>query len=243
MNRQNLEQLLNATNVLRYIHTECAQSEHARQGKDGGEWQPYIPTNFVYGFFTFNTLYNIDWEESLNSGEVLSFSNGSEVEKWNAYITFCCKDTTFVETYCQHFINFIKHHYDIKEVRDIIDTIERDEDTGNGRLKSYRVIRDFRNACKNILIDGVCNKYILTDIVTLIYKVRCNLFHGIKTLKELNDEKHKEKLKLYSLFLIAINQMVFSYLNYLNEGVVYDALYELKDEKIRRNRNCQLSNK
>ena len=244
MNTRNLEQLLNATNVLRYIHTECAESEHARQGKDDGEWQPYIPTDFIYSFFTFNTLYNINWAESLNIGKIWSLTKrdyDKETDKIEEYITFCCQDAEFVESYRRHLVNFIKCHYGVQELLGKLQTIERDPQW-SGNLRNENVINDFHNACENLFLRGECNKDILMKIVTLIYKVRCNLFHGIKTMKELNNEDQRAKLKIYSLFIVTLNQMVFSYLDYLKDGCVYNALDKLKDRRLKRNSNYQMSN-
>ena len=60
-------------------------------------------------------------------------------------------------------------------------------------------------------------------IVTFIYKIRCNIFHGAKTLKELHNPLQKKRIDIYAVFMIAINQMVFSYIDYLN-GI--DITYE-----------------
>lgn len=156
------------------------------------------------------------------------------------YITFCCQDAEFVESYCRHLVNFIKCHYGVQELFSALQTIEIEPRWSN--LSDGNVINDFHNACKNLVLRGECNKDILMKIVTLIYKVRCNLFHGIKTMKELNNENQRAKLKIYSLFIVALNQMVFSYLDYLKDGCVYNALDKLKDRRLKRKSNYQMSN-
>ena len=63
----------------------------------------------------------------------------------------------------------------------------------------------------------------LLDTSAFIYKIRCNIFHGAKTLKELHNPLQKKRIDIYAVFMIAINQMVFSYIDYLN-GI--DITYE-----------------
>ena len=59
--------------------------------------------------------------------------------------------------------------------------------------------------------------------MTFIYKIRCNIFHGTKTLKELHNKSQQKRIDIYTVFLIAINQMVFSYIDYLiYEDITYE---------------------
>ena len=55
-------------------------------------------------------------------------------------------------------------------------------------------------------------------IVKFIYKIRCNIFHGAKTLKELHDKSQQKRIEIYTDIIVAINQMIFSYLLYRSEG-------------------------
>lgn len=217
VNMYRLHQLLDSKpfNRLRAVHQESAQLNHAIKCK--GEWQSYLPTHFIYAFFTFNTLYNIDWSESLEKGRAWNTgSDNTEKAKIKQYFAFCCQDEDFLWEYGKFFVKFVLRHYDINEMLDVFDKIEPDDDRKIGGSLKDRDIENFHNAFHCCFKEGIINKETLYDIVWLIYKVRCNLFHGVKTLEDLNSLEHQKKLDIYSVFIIAINQMVFSYLNYLD---------------------------
>jgi hypothetical protein len=114
------QQFLEGVNMLRCIHRESATTCHGI--KPRGEWEPYIPTHFIYAFFTFNTLYNIDWQQSVLLGAIINFdsekhtisSSGkplTERGKINEYLSYCFKNKEFITTYKKGFIMYITSHY------------------------------------------------------------------------------------------------------------------------------------
>ena len=92
-----------------------------------------------------------------------------------------------------------------------------------GAIKTQDFIDRFRDAWNEILTSKTLKEEFCRRIVTFIYKIRCNIFHGAKTLKELHNPLQKKRIDIYAVFMIAINQMVFSYIDYLN-GI--DITYE-----------------
>ena len=107
-NRYRLRQLLDSIpfNKLRAVHQESARLNHAIKCK--GEWQSYLPTHFIYAFFTFNTLYNIDWSESLEKGRAWNTgSSNTEKDKIKQYFAFCCQDDYFLCEYGEFFVKFV----------------------------------------------------------------------------------------------------------------------------------------
>lgn len=66
---ENAKRLLSSAYSLRIIHQGAAKLRHAIRLK-GEEWQEYFPNHFIYAFFAFNSLYNIDWELSYRMGRV-----------------------------------------------------------------------------------------------------------------------------------------------------------------------------
>lgn len=212
-----LRQLLNSKpfTTLRSVHQESARLNHAIKCK--GEWQSYLPTHFIYAFFTFNTLYNIDWNKSLELGRAWNTGRDiSEKDKIKQYFNFCCQDENFLLDYGKFFVEFVLRHYNINEMLEVFYKIKSDNDIKIGGSLSDEEIANFHTAFHRFFKDGVVDEDGLNDIVLLIYRVRCNLFHGVKTLEDLNRIDHQKKLDIYSVFIIAINQMVFSYLNYLD---------------------------
>ena len=73
--------------VLKDFHIKTATYKHAIQEVDE-KWELFIPTHFVYEFFIFNTLYSIDWQQSLLSKKIIHYRNFSagEEDKQLGYI-------------------------------------------------------------------------------------------------------------------------------------------------------------
>lgn len=225
-NRHNLRQLLDSDSLsmLRSIHKDSAGLEHAIWNQ--GKWQSYIPSHFIYAFFTFNTLYNIDWKSSIKNGSICLHTEPGDLKKMYRYLNFCNCDEFLVQ-YREFFVQYIEEHWDIDEVLAKFERIYPDDSV------TEDILNNFKSACKRCFKDGECNREILDHIVTLIYKIRCNLFHGHKTLEELSNTYQQERLDIYSVMIIAINQMVFSYLQYLNNERMSQCDIELLIERLR----------
>ena len=196
------------------IHEGCAKLEHAI--KLGCQWEPYIPTHFIYAFFTFNTLYNIDWDKSLNCGDLRNWHKSkTEHEKISSYIDFCCQDDCFLKDYKVFFIKYVTRKYNYSEILEELKCIEMDRRYSNGAINNTTLISNFNNACSLCLTEDVFDQEAIDTIIRFVYKIRCNLFHGVKTMEDLKYPSQQKRLEIYSSFVVAINQMVFSYLEYL----------------------------
>lgn len=201
-------------NPLWAIHQECAKREHAKEFK--GEWAPYVPTHFIYAFFTFNTLYNINWKKSIE--DIKYFEGMTEIKKIEKYLGYCCSNEKFLSRYKEFFIKYIEHHCDIDLMFEELKKIKPDNKI-NGSLDED-TLEKFITACERCFTYQEFDETILNDIAIYIYKIRCNLFHGVKTLEDLQSPSQQIRLDIYSLFIIAINQMIFSYKSYQNGEVI-----------------------
>ncbi len=199
--------------INRGIHEMCATLEHAI--KEANIWKPYIPTHFIYAFFTFNNLYSIDWENSLRDDDYSVFSNEEYTESFmiNKYISFCCQDRKFLSIYNKFFIKYVVGNNTIDEILNELQYIEIDKNP-NGGIKSKEQIDKFITSCSNCLKGIKFNKYNISNIIFFIYKIRCNLFHGTKDINKLKDPRQQRRLNIYTSIIIAMNQMAFSYLQY-----------------------------
>ena len=106
------EQLLSAAYSIHKIHLGTAKLQHAIRENAGEKWEVYFPTHFIYAFFAFNSLYNVDWKASYDSGHIISVPKvrvrtergpmlveEKEGNKQGKYLSFCFKDTNFVKIY------------------------------------------------------------------------------------------------------------------------------------------------
>jgi hypothetical protein len=82
------------------LHERCIVLRHGvRDVAEWREWKLYRPSHFVYAFFTFNTLYNVNWAESAERSRVWEWRGKidsdlgkriyeSEEEKINSLVAF-----------------------------------------------------------------------------------------------------------------------------------------------------------
>ena len=205
---------------LRHIHGEVAAMKNGLfiNKPPMPDWDDYSPSNFLYAFVCFNTLYDIDWESSYHEGSMVRYrdmekDDGERVyesDMQENYIRFCFSDNDFVERYKPFFIKFIltEGHGDIGRMMEIIKTVRF------GTKFKDAFIKNFES-----LLSGDFEEKTIRDITNSLYHVRCNIFHGTKSIKELGKNEQQKRLAIYTSFFIALNQMLFSYLDYLDPSV------------------------
>ena len=222
--------LQGAAYSLNVIHKGAAKLQHAVRQYDDDKWEEYFPNHFIYAFFAFNSLYNIDWYTSYNTGRLQSIPkivttdkgsqkifDESEIKKQRQYISFCFQDNRFVQLYKDFFIGFVTKENTKEEIKEILSDIKRDSNA-NGAIRTEGYVKNFQTAVENILSRGAFNQSNIKTILHYIYSVRCNFFHGVKSIKDMLDYGQQDRLYIYASFIIAMNQMVFSYLDYLIKG-------------------------
>lgn len=213
-----IDRVNHQSNNLKHIHKASATLKHAIWKNE--EWQSFIPTYFIYSYFTFNTLYNIDWSESLKRGFLWNGRKGYEEIKQSNYLYFCFEDGEFVDLYKHFFIDFVIKSNKGINIIDELSKIKVDE-YWHGSIKKQLDIDIFVRACKDVFEQKNFNRDNVIIIIDFIYKIRCNIFHGEKTIKELYDQEQMKRLLIYATILIAINQMVFSYIDYLLDDDIH----------------------
>lgn len=214
---------------LHVLHEGAASLEHAIKSYNG--WESYKPTRFIYAFFSFNTLYSINWPMTLKQGRLYYFNHDyKEWEQYTHFIDFCFRDKEFVEIYEEFFFNYVTTNNTVNKIKSELEGIKIDE-RYTGNIFDQEFIDSFYEACVDCLERRNFNKSNCLTIVKFIYKIRCNIFHGAKTLKELHDKSQQRRILIYTDILIAINQMLFSYLLYLAEGerALADSFSDLYD--------------
>lgn len=239
--------LYSKLSIYREIHEMSATLEHAI--KEFDSWKPYIPTQFIYTFFTFNTLYNIDWRRSLRKRDICMCTYGGEEYRYNLYLKFCCNEThyDFLIEYKDFFIRCVTFKHSSDEILKLLKNIELDVND-RGSIQDPEQINKFISACTKCLKGNRLDYDILKDILDFIYQIRCNLFHGVKTMDMLKSEAQQKRLEIYTSFIVAINQMIFSYLQFLKGDVITERfddllrkLYLGNNKNINRNNNTLLS--
>ena len=217
----NIDSIYNQVSILFTIHRDINSCIHAVRKGNQELVEPFIPTHFIYEFFIFNTIYSINWQNSLKYGNISNLW-GDELDKQKKYLDFIFNNEEFVKSYDSKFKK-IFFKIDVNEIKYVKERVRLDKDhfpkhiKDRGSLKDNNELDNFKKAVDSILDDKqLINKENIQSIITLIYRVRCNIFHGVKSIDELNREIERKKLKFYTNILIAVNQMVFSYLDFLS---------------------------
>lgn len=206
-----------------------SEAKHSlRVGKDKKD--PFPPTSFMYMFATFNTLYNINWEETFEKGKfvyyVLGKNGPSQTDMINQMLSFCYNDARWDTDYINKFLGNLKGGKEniVKTLKgfeldkpyygscvNLYETSEQPENRGcfteeKQKTKFIKAVDDLLNN-KNVTQDN------LKTITTTIYGVRCNIFHGVKGFNLMKDDKQEERLVIYTNILYAICNMVLHYAN------------------------------
>lgn len=216
--RYKADSLLGRVYDLQMVHNGAASMEHAIRTY-GGRWQSYVPTRFIYSFFAFNSIYSIDWSESLSKELLVNFDNDDvrEADMYHKYIDFCFQDKKFVSIYSEFFFKYIKSAFTTGEIIGEFKKIKVDRNA-NGGIYTQDFIDRFLIACEGCFDGRNFTKRNCLMMVKFIYKIRCNIFHGSKTLQDMHDPSQQKRIEIYTAIIIAVNQMVFSYLEYLANG-------------------------
>lgn len=214
--------------------------------------EPYEPAMFIYSYFCFNTLYNINWEKTCNSSDNKAVtyvkdnkrertSDSTKVNNFLKFLTNCDKEDNikrkeifadtlidFLLSYCErknHNRNGFFSKNAQKSVNDrdfVVSWMEEmlkgfrpecDFETGD-ECQIYRNdIETFINTLLYLLKDDKEASFtegrILKSIEPIIYKVRCNLFHGAKDFRNFNELYQLERFAIYAGIITALNEVLF----------------------------------
>jgi len=200
---------------LNAIHEATIRFDHAikESGKTG--WTDFTPSRFIYAFFTFNSIYSFDWEESFKGKEALKWHPDgkgrvpTEVDQFKAYLRYA--DNALKPHTAQIFSTELARLLDSYGVDNPIEEL-REVDLVNA-TKSLKTLAlqmpgEFRRialgkAEKEEFYPSAC------AVFKFVYEVRCNLFHGSKTTVQLLDSAQQRRLLIYTATLIAGNSLLF----------------------------------
>jgi len=188
--------------LLAYSHWDNARLHHYAKHVGDNEERSMMPiAAFIYEYFMYNSLYSINWNESLRTNDIKYYRNGKEKEQQEAfdkYIRSLCtgKEMLFIE----EFKPILRLDFSGSWIQVIPDT----------RVSGKRGI-DYFNNIKELqgLVSRARNGegYVFDNIFDLIkrcreyvYLVRCNIFHGSKQINDI-DENHKKRIDVYFMFL------------------------------------------
>lgn len=198
------------------LHEACKRLEHGI--KDVGlesDWKVFSPTRFIYSYFTFNSIFNIDWDKSLRQEEAVYWAQDvsgrfpREKDQIKGYVRFCRDDVG--SDISRVFAKSLQSSLFLFGIQDphkaLLGIRPKNETT---RVRRYREAfpTNFAKLQANALEPADHYSTLITALM-FIYAVRNNVFHGSKTRIEMEDESQQQRLLIYSALLIATNSLLF----------------------------------
>ncbi|MEI6068622.1 MAG: hypothetical protein WCP96_14865 [Methylococcaceae bacterium] len=199
--------------VLHSVHCDNSKLQYYAEGSSGKR-VPMMPlTPFVYEFFLFNSLYQVDWNTSNEKNELIFHpKNDGEFTKQKALLSF-------IKTYAKNKPADLYRSFEpllyIERTEGpwtqvTPDSTISDED-GKKFFRDILELQTILKQCKNPS-DISTNKNtfdILRECTRFIYNVRNNIFHGSKTLDEAREPNQKRRIEVYELFLKGLTSLFF----------------------------------
>ena len=157
---------------------------------------PYEPSRFVYAFFFLNAMANYDWKRSFEVGNPV-LSRGRDKPKIEALCKFVLDNAT--EDLRDDFVEKMKTGYSRERINNLTKGIILDE----------RVTKAEKQSVVGGLLDIMISEvtfHSIKNVLSYVYEVRCNVFHGSKDLGHIDDPQII-RIKLYADFLEAFNKL------------------------------------
>lgn len=167
------------------------------------DWKLFEPSKFIYSYFTFNMIYEIDWVESYNVQKPWDHRNKIDFyarDKIRCLLNFI-NEYLDSNLFCEYLIKFSD---DLKLI-----------DNSKGIIEDNKIkksdIKDYRNALTKLKEE----KFGFEDhfnILIFSHKIRNNIFHGYKKATDMIKSGQRNRLLDYSHIILATNEMFFDVL-------------------------------
>jgi len=188
------------------VHQDGIRLIHfARIDNDLRQERSTMPvTAFVYEFFIYNSLYQIDWFESIATRDFVYHPDRGEEKQQKEFERFlyclCEKNLDIIR---ESFVGLKYKSLSGSWTRIVPDrrvTKEDGERFFNNLRKLQQVIHS-----KSLSIDQLPSIFeSITQCRGFVYKIRCHIFHGRKTLAHVRDSDQQKRLEVYNLFLTCL---------------------------------------
>lgn len=200
-------------NTLYSLHNACVKLEHAaRESKHPSpEWELFPPSRFIYAYFTFNSIYSLNWEKSLKEKRATKWYRGElyESEQFEKlvnfyYSTLNAKTARILQKSLQENLLFLG----IQDAEEQLKKISAKNETKKTKHLRENFPSNFKALIQQpVSLDG--HKDILFGVLSFIYAVRNNIFHGSKSKIQMDNAEQQIRLSIYTAILIATNSLLF----------------------------------
>jgi hypothetical protein len=174
---------------------------------DNRDWQLFEPSRFIYAFFSFNMLYDIHWERSIDKHRIIlhpgDIKTGRKINHLTNFIHHYT-DNVYTELSVLNYDKIINNSKAIKPDINInrtdIYVLPR-----NSFLENYRfAMRSLGNKTLN-----ADNHY---RLLSFCNQIRNNIFHGAKTVNHMQMQDQRIRLIDYTNILLETMELLFQIL-------------------------------
>lgn len=174
-------------------------------------WQLFEPTKFVYSFFTFNMLYDIDWNTTFQRDQLKDSEHRYTSVKIVQLLKFIYTNDIgkpFLDYYQEYDINLSIVNNASRIIPD--DNIKKtDKNEILNKKQSY--LSNYLSSIEN-LKKGVVDFEDHYKLIIFTYQIRNNMFHGLKKATEIIKSGQRERLQDYSNIILATIELFFNIL-------------------------------
>jgi len=198
------------------VRPEVADSSRVnRLGEKPAEahWQHFEPTAFLYAYTAFNSLYTYDWQLSMHaSGEEAVERGGKEEKRINRFIGFTLEQAEH-QTYFLDRLRAIAPSSG-RSVVEELDGLKPLPTLGKAshdlRPQVIAITRAlYANERRNVREDAKV-------LFKAVYRTRCNIFHGRKTVLDLADDNPQlVRIGIFRQMIVALIDTFFYKVNKL----------------------------
>ena len=207
--RQSIDSLIE---ILHKVH--CDNSRMQYYAESQGRRVSTMPlTPFVYEFFLFNSLYQVDWKKSSDDGELIfhpdNYSESKQQKELIKYLKIHARNNPadFYRAFEPlRYLPIIEGEW-----TNVTPDARISEEKGKSFFDKIKKLQELIEACgtQNAMPTTKKEFELIDKGAYYIYLVRNNIFHGSKTLGEIYEANQKRRIEVYEIFLKGITSLFF----------------------------------
>jgi len=197
------------------LHQATIRLDHAIRDIGQTAWIDFAPSRFVYAFFTFNSIYALDWSSSYERRRAIKWTADDlarmprEEEQFKAYLRYV--DTVLAPNTSALLSEELSRRltlYGVTQPLEDLKAVDLVNATRQLRNLAGQLPGEFARLWRG---DATGEQFFPSAcaVFKFVYEVRCNLFHGRKTRIQLLDAAQQRRLLIYTAALIAGNSLLF----------------------------------
>ncbi len=208
-----LEERLKSIDISHLFAQSLEHGVSYNEYNNESKWKLFEPTKFVYSFFAFNMLYEVDWEKSLNK----TFIWDARAHKYTSDKIVLLLDFIYKNHLGIPFEDYLKKYDKNLSITERANEIKIDKvieriDKNNLLDKQDSYLNNYINVIRNIGNNKI-KKEDHYKLLIFCYNVRNNVFHGLKKASEMRKSGQRKRLLDYSHIIMATIEMFFDIVN------------------------------